>query len=291
MEGITIRGRVEKGMSLSKLTTWRVGGPAAFAVWPADEEELLSVLRYGRERGLPAVVLGRGSNVLAPDEGWEGIAVITTMLRRAEWGADAVRAGAGCSLAALAREAARRSLSGLEFAGGIPGTLGGAAVMNAGAYGRDMSEVIAQARIWTPEGGSREVSGAELGFSYRRSTLQCGGRLLTEATLSLTPGEPAAIRRVMADHREWRRKTQPLGLPSAGSVFRNPAGDHAGRLIDEAGWKGRRIGGAEVSVRNANFIVNRGGATAGDIRALITAVREDVERRFRVRLETEIKFL
>jgi UDP-N-acetylmuramate dehydrogenase len=278
-------------MPLSKLTTWRVGGPAAFAVWPADEEELLGVLRYGRERGLPAVVLGRGSNVLAPDGGWEGIAVITTMLRRAEWGENSVRAGAGCSLAALAREAARRSLSGLEFACGIPGTLGGAAVMNAGAYGRDMSEVITQARIWTPEDGSRELSGTELGFSYRRSTLQCGGRLLTAATLSLTPGEPAAIRRVMADHRERRRKTQPLGLPSAGSVFRNPAGDHAGRLIDEAGWKGRRIGGAEVSVRNANFIVNRGGATAGDIRTLIAAVREDVERRFRVRLETEVRVL
>jgi UDP-N-acetylmuramate dehydrogenase len=276
---------------MSKLTTWRVGGPASFVVWPADAEELISVLRRCRERGLRTLVLGLGSNVLAPDEGWEGVVVITTLLRQAEWRDNVVRAGAGCSLAALAGEAARRSLSGLEFACGIPGTLGGAVVMNAGAYGSDMSGLVARAQIWTPESGCQERSGSELGFSYRRSTLQTCGRLVTEVTLSLRPGEPAAVRRVMDDYRERRRQTQPRAVPSAGSVFRNPPGDYAGRLIEQAGWKKRRIGGAEVSASNANFIVNRGEATAADITALIAAVRADVERRFRVRLETEIKIL
>jgi UDP-N-acetylmuramate dehydrogenase len=261
------------------------------AVWPADEEELACVWQYGRDRGLPPLILGRGSNVLAPDEGWPGLVVITTALRRAEWRENSVRAGAGCSLALLAQEAAARSLSGLEFACGIPGALGGAIVMNAGAYGGDMSGLTTRVRLWSPESGGREYSGTEMGFSYRRSALPAGGRCVTEVELRLRPDAQAAILGRMAEYRERRRQTQPLAVASAGSVFRNPAGDFAGRLIDRAGWKGRRIGGAEVSSRNANFIVNRGGATAAEIKELIAAVRADVERRFRVRLETEVRIL
>jgi UDP-N-acetylmuramate dehydrogenase len=276
---------------MSKLTAWRVGGPATFAVWPADEEELALVLRHGRASGLRTLVLGRGSNVLAPDGGWEGIVLMTTGLRQTIWREDGVSAGAGCTLPALAQEAARRSLSGLEFACGIPGTLGGAVVMNAGAYGGDMSGLVLRARLFTEEGGFRECSGAELGFSYRRSALQAGGRFVTGAVLRLRAREEALIRRDMDTWQTRRRQSQPLGVASAGSVFRNPPGDFAGRLIEMAGWKGRRAGGAEISARNANFIINSGGATAADIRELIAAVREDVERRFHIRLETEIKIL
>jgi UDP-N-acetylmuramate dehydrogenase len=291
MKGITIKGRTAQDVPMSRLTTWRVGGPAAWVVWPADEEELIRVWQYGQERGLRPLVLGRGSNVLAPDAGWRGVVIVTTALRRAEWRENGVRAGAGFSLADLARQAAARSLSGLEFAGGIPGALGGAIVMNAGAYGGAMSDLVVRARIWSPADGSREYSGTELDFSYRRSALQAGGRFVTAAELRLQPGDPAAIRRKMAEYRERRRQGQPLAVASAGSVFRNPAGDFAGRLIEQAGWKGRRVGGAEVSARNANFIINRGGATAAEIKELIDAVRADVERRFHICLETEIRIL
>lgn len=201
-----------------------------------------------------------------------------------------MKAEAGCSLARLAQEAGERGLKGLEFARGIPGTLGGAIVMNAGAHGGEIQNVLDSVKVLTEDGRVQTYDKKDLTFGYRECSLQ-GKAWILEAQLRLTSGEKEEIKRQMAENLEKRKAIQPLELPNAGSVFRNPPGDSAGRLIEQAGWKGKKIGGAQVSTKHANFIVNLGNATAQDVLSLVQAIQDDVLKKFGVRLLTEVHYI
>lgn len=249
---------------------------------------------------VPLWLLGRGSNLLAADEGLEGIAIVTTCLTDIDWGEisvgentgreqQIVRVGAGYSLARLSQEAGERGLSGLEFARGIPGTLGGAVIMNAGAHGGDISERVLRVKALV-DGEICEFSRTEITFAYRGSSLKDKAWVL-EAELVLTPGEKEKILETMQADLRRRAASQPLEWPNAGSVFRNPPGDFAARLIEAAGWKGKNRGGAKVSEKHCNFIVNTGGATAEDVLFLMRSIRADVRARFAAELQPEIRYV
>lgn len=285
-----IRGEVRAGVPLDRYTTLRVGGPADILAVPEDMGELERLVRYAARCGLPLYVLGHGSNVLVPDEGVRGLVVVLT--KAAAWvrfeGAE-VEAGAGCPLPRLVQMAARRSLAGLEGLAGVPGTVGGALFMNAGTAGASIGDVTLWVEVLDREGERVRLAREEMGFGYRTSRLQRGGLIAVSARLGLAPGDPAAIAAALRAAAQRRRATQPLEQPNAGSVFKNPPGDFAGRLIEAAGCKGWRSGGAEVSPRHANFIVNLGGATAGDVLRLMARVHRRVREAFGVSLEPEIR--
>ncbi|GAB6173515.1 UDP-N-acetylmuramate dehydrogenase [Paradesulfitobacterium aromaticivorans] len=285
-----VQGRVERNYPLHRLTTWKIGGPAEYVYWPAHTEELEEVLRSTRAEGIPLWVIGRGSNLLIADEGLPGIAVVTTSLDGIEWRECRVRAQAGYSLARLAQESGDRGVSGLEFARGIPGTLGGAVIMNAGAHGADISGLILAVTVLRPDGTVVTVPRADLEFGYRHSSLRSQGVVL-EAELLFSPGERVHILKQMQENLSKRKTAQPLEYPNAGSVFRNPPGDSAGRLIEAAGWKGKCVGGAEVSGKHANFILNRNQAMADDVLTLIEMIRQDVLNKYGVELVPEIEYL
>lgn len=291
MDFPTIKGRTETDYPLEKLNTWRVGGKAEHVIWPEDPEELAQVVTWCRQNTIPVLLLGRGSNVLLPDEGLKGVVVITTELDTASWQGDSVTVGAGFSLMRLAREAAQRGLGGLEFASGIPGTVGAAVAINAGAYGGSIGDLTKEVTVLTPEGMILSLDTKAIAFGYRNSLLLEKAYIVLEASLGLFPKDPAKIQEDMADFTEKRRAGQPLEYPNAGSVFRNPPGDSAGRLIALAGWKGRRCGDAEVSEKHANFIINRGNASSKDILHLIREIQEDVFDKFGIRLEMEIRLI
>lgn len=215
---------------------------------------------------------------------------MSTALTQEIWGEGSLKAEAGCTLARLAQEAGERGLSGLEFARGIPGTLGGAIVMNAGAHGGEIQNVLRSVKVLTESGKVQIYDKKELTFGYRECSLQ-GKAWILEAELELRLGNKAEIKRQMAENLEKRKAAQPLELPNAGSVFRNPPGDSAGRLIEQAGWKGKNIGGAQVSTKHANFIVNMGNATAQDVLSLIQAIQDDVLKKFEVKLLTEVHYI
>lgn len=282
-----IRGaRTARDVPLSGMTTWRVGGPAEFLVRVEAEEALSSVLRVARDERLPLMVLGNGSNVLVSDEGLAGIVVrLDGGLAAIEVEATKARAGGGALLSSLATEAYRGSLTGLEFSFGIPGTVGGAVMMNAGAFGSSISRVLESVETMDRNGLTGRVSSFEEGY---RSPLVPASDLVVYATFRLEIGEPQAIRERMDSVRARRRATQPWGMSTAGSVFKNPPGDHAGRLIEECGLKGRGVGGARFSDIHANFIINNGTASAGDIKELIGMAREEVRKLFGVELELEV---
>jgi len=283
-------GRVEENYPLHKLTTWRIGGPAAYVYWPEKWQDVVKAYSYAKAQGVPVRVFGRGSNLLLPDEGLPGLTIVTTALRDIEWGEYTVRVAAGYSLARLAQESGARGWSGLEFACGIPGTVGGAIVMNAGAHGGEIGNLVIAVRVMQPDGEVRLLEHKDLSFGYRSSSLR-GGCWLLEAKLSFTTGNKEEIAARIRDNLAKRRAKQPLELPNAGSVFRNPPGDTAGRLIEAAGWKGRAVGGAQVSEKHANFIVNTGGATAHDVLTLIGKIQSDVESKFGVRLKPEVEIV
>lgn len=278
---------------LSELCSFRIGGRAGVAVFPRTREELILALRTVLREGAPFDVAGNGTNLLFPDGVYPGVLIVTRRMREADFSGAEVTASAGMPLPALAAEAMRRGLSGLEFAQGIPGTVGGGVFMNAGAFGGCMADVT----VWSEcfDTGTGEVlrfCGAEQCFGTRTSIYERNKRyILLGAGLHLTPGDPAAIARKTEDCRTRRARTQPLDLPSAGSVFRHPPGAFAGKLIEDCGLKGTRIGGAEVSTLHAGFIVNTGGATAADVEALIARIRETVLRRTGYRLECEVRTL
>lgn len=215
---------------------------------------------------------------------------MSTALTQEIWGESSLKAEAGCTLARLAQVAGERGLSGLEFARGIPGTLGGAIVMNAGAHGGEIQNVLRSVKVLTESGKVQIYDKRELTFGYRECSLQ-GKVWILEAELELRPGSKAEIKKQMAENLEKRKAAQPLELPNAGSVFRNPPGDSAGRLIEQAGWKGKNIGGAQVSTKHANFIVNMGNATAQDVLSLIQAIQDDVLKKFEVKLLTEVHYI
>lgn len=282
---------VERNLPLKKYGSFRIGGPASIALFPRNEEELLLVHRAARDAGVPLTVVGRGTNLLFPDEGIAGCVLFTTQMRALRVEGETVTAAAGTPLSVLARAAEEHSLTGAEFAHGIPGTLGGAVVMNAGAYDGSMAGILRSSRYYdTATGEVRELSQEEHGFDYRNSVyLHHPEWILLSVTLGLTPGERELIRARMEELARRRRESQPLDLPSAGSVFKRPEGHFAGRLIEECGLKGRRVGDAEVSAKHAGFIVNRGNATAADVQALISLVQTTVKERFGVVLECEIR--
>jgi len=283
-------GRVEKNYPLNQLTTWKIGGPAETAYWPESKEDLSTVWQRAQEAGVPVWLIGQGSNLLLPDEGLPGVTVVTTYLRRVEWGEYTVQVEAGYSLARLAQEAGERGFSGLEFARGIPGSVGGAVMMNAGAHGGTMASHIMNVTALWADGTVKKVEKAELEFAYRFCSLR-GHAWVLEVELEFSPGDRRQILEAMKEHLTKRALNQPLEKPSAGSVFRNPPGDSAGRLIEAAGWKGRSIGGAQVSTKHANFIVNTGNAKAMDVLALMEGIQKDVQVKFGISLQSEVAYL
>lgn len=284
------RGRILTGEPLSRHTTWRVGGAADLFLVPADREDLCAALALLGVAGIPWFPLGAGSNLLVRDGGFRGAAIHLGALRELIFlpGGEAV-AGGGLPLMTLIRQAARRGLSGLEALGGIPGTVGGGIVMNAGAGGQDLSGVVVAATVATAEG--EETWAAErLAFGYRSSALT-GREIVTGARLRFGGADPGELEEEIRRRLAHRRAVHGVGGPNAGSVFKNPPGEAAWRLIEQAGLRGARIGGAQVSAKHCNFIVNTGGARAADILALIDRVREEVRRRSGIELETEVKII
>lgn len=288
--------RAERDAPLAEHTTMRVGGPADLLVTAKDRFALRGIVRLARSRGWPLLVLGRGSNVVVSDGGIRGIVVLNRSgASEVDQASGELRLDSGVPMARAATLAAEAGLTGFEFALAIPGNIGGAVWANAGAHGGAIAQVLKSATILRSDGSEEEVSVADLAFGYRDSALKHEGgarSVVLGATFQLQPDAPAAIRGRLEEIRAWRRDHQPLGIPSAGSVFRNPPGDHsAGALIEAAGLKGSRIGGAEISSMHANWILNRGGATALDVRALHERCIAEVERTSGVHLESEIVFI
>ena len=274
-------------------TTFRVGGPVALMALPRSVEELSTVVSLAKEAGIEPFFLGRGSNLLVADRGAEAFLIkLAGGLDRLELlGENSLYVGAGVTLAQAAVFALEHALTGLEFAHGIPGTLGGGVFMNAGAYDGELSQVISWADCLDESGRIQRLAGEELELGYRTSVFSRKPWVVTGARLDLTPGDPAAIRARMEDLSHRRRSKQPLEFPSAGSTFKRPAGHFAGALIQEAGLKGVRIGGAQVSEKHAGFVVNTGGATSDDILSLIRLVRDTVLEKTGVLLEPEVRML
>ena len=282
---------------LSRFTTMRVGGPADLFATVHNAHELRGLVRFARTRGLPHLILGRGSDVVIADAGVRGL-VIQVRAEGSRVTDERYTAEAGVQMARAATETQRAGLTGLEFGLAIPGTVGGAVWANAGAHDSEVAGVLESARVLDALGNEAIVPVAELGLGYRDSRFKHGDPgadaprdLIVEATFRLAPADPDTIKDRLDEIRHWRQAHQPLGLPSAGSVFRNPPGDSAGRLVDAAGLKGMRIGGAAVSEKHANFIVNDQKGTAGDVRRLAEQVRTAVLARHGVALEFEIEFV
>lgn len=274
-------------------TTFRVGGPVTLMALPRSVEELSTAVSLAKEAGIEPFFLGRGSNLLVADRGAEAFLIkLAGGLDRLELlGENSLYVGAGVTLAQAAVFALEHALTGLEFAHGIPGTLGGGVFMNAGAYDGELSQVISWADCLDESGRRFRLEGPDLELGYRTSVFSRKPWVVTGARLDLTPGDPAAIRARMEDLSHRRRSKQPLEFPSAGSTFKRPAGHFAGALIQEAGLKGVRIGGAQVSEKHAGFVVNTGGATSDDILSLIRLVRDTVLEKTGVLLEPEVRML
>ena len=276
---------------MARHTTFRIGGPVRLMALPRSEGEVLACLREAERAQVRLVVLGNGSNLLAADGEIPCFAVLLTGLDALErTGEREIWAGAGVSLARLASFAAQEGLAGLEFAHGIPGTLGGGVLMNAGAYGGEMVQVVKEVAA-AGRSGVETVPAEQCGFSYRRSAFSDGERVILGARFHLEPDDPAAIRGRMDDLARRRKEKQPLEYPSAGSMFKRPAGHFAAALIEQCGLKGLTVGGAQVSEKHAGFVINRGGATCADILALIRRIRETVKAETGVTLEPEVKIL
>jgi UDP-N-acetylmuramate dehydrogenase len=285
------RGRLLAEEPLAPYTTWRIGGPAELLALPADREDLFLAARWARSSGTPWRVLGNGSNLLVADDGVRGLVIRTRrVLDTMEIDGSRIRAGAGAMLPAIANLAASRGLAGLEFAAGIPATVGGALVMNAGWHEHEIGDFVQWVDQMTPDGSVTRHDGPACGFRYRGSRFRGAGGLLLQTELLLEPGDPSEIRGRLDSFAASRKANQPTELPSCGSVFVQPKGDYAGRLIDEAGLKGTRVGDLEVSTKHANFFVNHGEGTSRDALALVERVEDEIERRFGVCLEREFEY-
>ena len=276
---------------MAPLTTLRVGGPADRLAEARDAEQLLAALRLARDANIPWFVLGNGSDLVVADEGMRGL-VIRNRAKGMGVAGSRLTADAGTPMAMLVKRCTADGLAGLEFGISIPGTLGGAVWANAGAHGGEMRDVVAWVEAWEPATDeTRRLAPSDCGFAYRESRFKRSPEVVLAAAMQLRHGDPQRIAARVAEHQAQRVATQPLADQNAGSVFRNPPGDHAGRLIDAAGLKGFRIGSAQVSELHANFIITDRGASAADVRALGNAVRATVEERFDVRLAYEIEFV
>lgn len=274
---------------LAKYTSFGVGGPADILAVPEDARALSEVMRIAGEAGLEPLLLGKGTNLIVRDGGVRGVVVLTTKGLN-QWqlrGTEAI-VEAGTTLGALCRMCADHGLEGMEFAAGIPGTLGGALIMNAGANGGEIGGITQWVDVVGRDGVLRRYAGSELQFGYRHSALREMGGAIVRASLQLRQGDPKAVHSALCDRMMTRYAKQPVSMASAGSIFKRPEGDYAGRLLEEAGAKGMKVGGAQVSTKHANFVVNLGGATARDVLELIAAARQLVYENSGVLLEPEV---
>ena len=285
-------GKVIENINLKKYTTYKAGGIGRVLVIPKDIESLQKLFNYINKNNIKYKMLGLGSNLIFGDDIYEGILIKLDEFNDVNISGTTIRVGAGYSLIKLSLLAARNDLAGLEFASGIPGTVGGAIYMNAGAYKSDMGYIVKEIKVLTPDNKIITMSNKELDFHYRTSFLQKNpGYICLEATLNLYKGDRNAILDVIRDRKKRRLETQPLEFPSAGSVFRNPPDDFAGRLIEELGYKGKKIGGAMVSTKHANFIINVGNAKGNDIKKLILEIQEKVKEKYDIELKVEQEFV
>ena len=277
---------------MAKHTSFRIGGPADVLAQPGNEAELAELLKRAAHHAVPVTLVGNGSNLLVRDKGIRGLVIkLSNLFSSITVAGNVLTFGSGISLAMASKKAASLSLSGLEFAVGIPGTLGGAVYMNAGAYDGEMAKVVTSVQVMDRQGQSSQLKADELDFSYRHTALQNSGLIVTSVTVSLQPGEAESIKAKMDDFSQRRIAKQPLELPSAGSMFKRPVGYFAGTLIEQTGLKGYTVGGAQVSTKHAGFVVNVGGATAKDVLQLIRDVQDRVLAAQGVQLEPEVLVL
>lgn len=285
-------GEVLENINLKQYTTYKAGGIGRVLVIPNSIDNLIKLLNYVKEKNLKHKILGFGSNLIFTNDVYDGVLIKLDKFNDVKIDGTKIVVGAGYSLIKLSLLAAKNDLAGLEFASGIPGTVGGAVFMNAGAYKSDMGYIVTEIKVLTPDLEVKTMYNNELDFHYRTSFLQKNREYIClEATLGLYKGKKEAIMNVIRDRKLRRLESQPLEYPSAGSVFRNPEGDFAGRLIEEAGYKGRQVGGAMVSTKHANFIINVGGATGKDIKKLITDIQDKIKKDYNVELKVEQEFV
>lgn len=277
---------------MAKHTSFRIGGPADVLAQPGNEAELAELLKRAAHHAVPVTLVGNGSNLLVRDKGIRGLVIkLSNLFSSITVEGNVLTFGSGISLAMASKKAASLSLSGLEFAVGIPGTIGGAVYMNAGAYDGEMAKVVTSVQVMDRQGQSSQLKADELDFAYRHTALQNSGLIVTSVTVSLQPGEAESIKAKMDDFSQRRIAKQPLELPSAGSMFKRPVGYFAGTLIEQTGLKGYTVGGAQVSTKHAGFVVNVGGATAKDVLQLISDVQSKVFAAHGVHLEPEVLVL
>ncbi len=288
------RGELLLDEPLSRHCTFRIGGPGEVVYTPRDETALIAALAFARENRTPLHVLGNGSNVLISDEGLKGVTLllINGLTDLMDLGDGLIACGAGVPLKRLCVFAQERSLTGLEFAYGIPGSVGGALYMNAGAYGGEIKQVLSSVRSVDPQTGEvAETPLSELEYAYRNTSFMKNGRIITAGYFQLSPGDPDEIAAKMSELMGRRKASQPLEYPSAGSTFKRPPVGYAAAHIDECGLKGRSVGGAQVSTKHAGFVVNTGGATFKDVTELMRVIRDEVQRQHGVTLEPEVEIL
>ena len=277
---------------MAKHTSFRIGGPADVLAQPGNEAELAELLKRAAHHAVPVTLVGNGSNLLVRDKGIRGLVIkLSNLFSSITVAGNVLTFGSGISLAMASKKAASLSLSGLEFAVGIPGTIGGAVYMNAGAYDGEMAKVVTSVQVMDRQGQSSQLKADELDFAYRHTALQNSGLIVTSVTVSLQPGEAESIKAKMDDFSQRRIAKQPLELPSAGSMFKRPVGYFAGTLIEQTGLKGYTVGGAQVSTKHAGFVVNVGGSTAKDVLHLISDVQARVLAAQGVQLEPEVRVL
>ena len=284
--------RVFTEEAMSQHTTFKIGGPADYFLMPDKGEDVGRVIKICKEKEIPYFILGNGSNLLVGDGGYRGAVIqIYRNMSSVTVEENEITAQAGALLSAVAAAAKNASLTGFEFAGGIPGTIGGAVVMNAGAYGGEMKDVLTEVTVMNAEGDIFTLPTEELELGYRTSIIKTAGYIVLEAKIRLKEGDPEVIRETMKDLTIRRTTKQPLEYPSAGSTFERPEGYFAGKLIMDSGLAGYQVGGAQVSEKHCGFVINAGGATARDVRTLMDNVRDIVYKKYGVTLEPEVKFL
>ncbi|HHW69048.1 MAG TPA: UDP-N-acetylmuramate dehydrogenase [Tenericutes bacterium] len=285
-------GKIVYNETMKKHTTYKIGGEVACLIYPSDIQELTRLIKYIKENNIKYKVIGNGSNLIFTDEFYDGIIIKLNEFNNLDINDTIITVGAGYSIMKLAHKVANYGLTGLEFAAGIPGTVGGAVYMNAGAYNTDMGYIVSEILVLTPDLEVKKMYNKDLAYHYRDSFLQKNpGYICLEATIVLKKGKPEAIKEVMEDRKQRRLLTQPLEYPSAGSVFRNPINDYAGRLIEEIGYKGKSIGGAKVSEKHANFIINTGNASFNDVKSLINEIKKEILEKYNIEIKIEQEFV
>ena len=284
-------GKILENVDLKKYTTLKLDAIAKYMIFPKTIDELSNIISFVRKNNIKYKIIGNGSNLIFVNKYYDGILIKLEELNSLKINGNKVIVGAGYSLMKLANKVSKLGYSGLEFATGIPATIGGAVYMNAGAYNSDMGYVVSEIKVLTPTLQIKTIYNKDLDFHYRKSLLQTTDYICLEATIILKKGNLKEISDLVEERKSRRMMTQPLDFPSAGSTFRNPKDDYAGRLIEEIGYKGKKIGGAEVSVKHANFIINSGNATGKDVKQLITEIQEKVKEKYNIELKVEQEYV